>query len=295
MTDTLFSIVTVSYNTISRLEKTYESLGAQRFDSFEWIVIDAGSEDGSKSFLRTTFANWVSEPDQGIYDAMNKGIEKAQGLYILFLNAGDTLAHSDVLTDLAAYIAERDLVPDFVYGDSYEEVAGSVPIYKEARPYTKIDLGMFTHHQAMLYRREAIGDLRYNRRYRIAGDYDFTARFLRSLRYPVDMTEGHSHERDPQKRAAEDSAHIDSGRLRSATQNRLNDGVIAYFPEPICLFEMGGVSQHNTGLGRREQKFIRRNLGLCGPFKSHFITIGQSLAAFVKAAFPNFYWSLKGR
>lgn len=253
MTAPLFSIITVSYNAISRLERTYESLGLQNFDNFEWLVVDAGSQDGTKDFLRTTFADWTSEPDHGIYDGMNKGIERAQAMYLLFLNAGDTFAHSSVLSDIATYISERDLVPDFVYGDSYEEVHGSAPIYKEARPYTKIDLGMFTHHQAMFYRREAIGDLRYSRRFRIAGDYDFTARFLKTA------------------------------------QN------VTYFPEPICLFEIGGISQHNTGLGRREQKFIRRNLGLCGPYRSHFITMGQSFAAFVKTVFPHFYWSIRGR
>ncbi len=161
MTNPRFSIVTVTKNNLAGLQKTHASLIAQNYTRYEWLVIDGGSTDGTLSH----FTPDLSEPDHGIYDAMNKGIDRADGDYILFLNAGDTLASSDILERLASLDA------DFLYGDSRESD-------RIKRAYHDITRGMMTHHQAMVYRRAAIGDLRFDTRYKIAADYDFTRRFL---------------------------------------------------------------------------------------------------------------------
>jgi putative colanic acid biosynthesis glycosyltransferase len=94
----------------------------------------------------------------------------------LFLNAGDKLAGSDTLKNIASLLRQQTQPPAFIYGDSLEQGRHGAPFYKTARPHTA--RGMFTHHQAMLYRRKALGNLRYDLRYRIAADYDFTCRFL---------------------------------------------------------------------------------------------------------------------
>lgn len=175
----LFTIITVTYNNLAGLKRTAESIHAQNLKDYEWIVIDGGSSDGSAEWLKESNANWVSEPDRGIYDAMNKGIRKSSGQYLLFLNAGDTLANTDVLRSLAGEVQNQKAAPDFIYGDSLELDQSGKQLNKPARSYKKILSGMFTHHQAMLYRRAALGNLTYSQRYDIAADYDFTLRFLK--------------------------------------------------------------------------------------------------------------------
>ncbi len=117
-----------------------------------------------------------SEPDRGIYHAMNKGIERAKGDYLLFLNAGDELADADILSTLSKSITVYN--PDFIYGDALEERKTANPFYKKARSHKRFIIGMFTHHQAMMYKRSLVGDLRYNESYKIASDYQFTVEFL---------------------------------------------------------------------------------------------------------------------
>jgi putative colanic acid biosynthesis glycosyltransferase len=164
----LFSVITVTRNNLPRLKQTHDSLRAQAGADYEWIVIDGASDDGTAAYLKTIPAQWISEPDGGIYDAMNKGIDRAQGDYIIFMNAGDEFPAPEVLAKLALINA------DFIYGDSLE--GGR---HKPARPHAGILYGMFTHHQAMVYRRDAIGALRYDTKYKIAADYKFTLEFLR--------------------------------------------------------------------------------------------------------------------
>lgn len=178
---TFFSIITVTRNNLEGLKRTYDSLCVQSCDDYEWLVIDGASDDGTAQFLTSLqeeHLRWTSEPDEGIYDAMNKGINRANGTYILFLNAGDTLYNSLILEKLKSVIKAQDDLPGFVYGDAMEESTGSAPYYKKARNHEGIRGGMFTHHQAMLYRRALIGDLRYDTGYKIAADYKFTAQFL---------------------------------------------------------------------------------------------------------------------
>lgn len=100
----LFSIITVTLNNLPGLRKTRDSVTAQQFQDFEWLVVDGGSSDGSVEFLQDCTANFTSAPDKGPFDAMNKGLERARGQYLLFLNAGDTLAAPDVLRQIAQRI-----------------------------------------------------------------------------------------------------------------------------------------------------------------------------------------------
>lgn len=107
------SIITINYNNLEGLKKTVESVVNQTWQEFEYIVIDGGSTDGSAGYLesqRVKIDYWISEPDTGIYNAMNKGIAKATGDYLLFLNSGDHLFSLTVLQENHAQIADHDLI-----------------------------------------------------------------------------------------------------------------------------------------------------------------------------------------
>lgn len=113
-----FTIVTVCYNAAAELESTIESVLEQDYPDVEYNIIDGGSTDGTVDIIKKyadRLTYWVSEPDKGIYDAMNKGIAAATGDYINFMNAGDRFASTSVLSDVAKSInSDR---PEVVYGD----------------------------------------------------------------------------------------------------------------------------------------------------------------------------------
>lgn len=172
-----FSVITVTRSHLSGLKATARSLAQEDQRLFEWIVIDGASADGTADYLATTNAQWLSEPDNGIYDAMNKGLVRTTGDYVLFLNAGDTLALPRMLETLAAILKPRPLKPDLIYGDAFEDTPQG-RVIKTARPHGQLRQGLFTHHQSIFYARETVNDLRYDQRYDIAADYKFTAAFL---------------------------------------------------------------------------------------------------------------------
>jgi putative colanic acid biosynthesis glycosyltransferase len=184
MNSPVFSIITVTLNNLSGLKRTHQSLLEQTVSDLEWIVIDGGSTDCTTGYLKTTKALWVSEPDNGIYDAMNKGIEKATGEYLLFLNAGDELATSDVLEQLSKVARDS---PDFMYGDYYLH-ENKKKFYKKSKQIKKLSRGMITSHQAMIYSRKKLEGIRYDLNYQIAADYDLTLKFLMSDKKTIKLT-----------------------------------------------------------------------------------------------------------
>lgn len=122
------SIVTINYNNADGLRKTLASVASQTYRDIEHIIIDGGSTDGSVNAIKEYVAKvdsresivdrviWSSEPDKGIYNAMNKGIRKASGAYIEILNSGDVLAAPDVTERMVAEI-EKIEYPEFIYGN----------------------------------------------------------------------------------------------------------------------------------------------------------------------------------
>ena len=116
-TDTLISIVTVSYNAVLTIEQTILSVINQTYPNVEYIIIDGGSTDGTVDIIKKyedKIAYWVSEPDKGIYDAMNKGGLKATGDFIQFLNAGDWFENEYVIEKIFKDWYKR---VDVIYGD----------------------------------------------------------------------------------------------------------------------------------------------------------------------------------
>ena len=107
------SIVTINYNNLAGLRKTMESVFSQTCKDFEYIVIDGSSTDGSAEYVRTQadkLTYWVSEPDTGIYNAMNKGVRAATGEYVLMLNSADSLVDEYVIERIIPELDGTDIV-----------------------------------------------------------------------------------------------------------------------------------------------------------------------------------------
>ena len=173
-----FSIVTVTFNNLAGLRTTRDSVAGQTFADREWIVVDGASKDGTAEAMREARDPglvFVSEPDSGIYDAMNKGIALSRGQYVIFMNAGDIFADADVLAAVDARIGTAS--PDVVYGDSYEAGDGQ-RLYKPARRPAANRFVMFTHHQAIFYRRDHVQREGYDMTYRLSADWVMTTRIL---------------------------------------------------------------------------------------------------------------------
>ena len=114
------TVVTVCYNAAVTIEKTILSVVGQTYNNIEYLIIDGGSKDDTLAIIKkyeSNISKWISEPDKGIYDAMNKAIKMATGEWINFMNAGDCFATNDVLEKIF-----QENIPDnvkFLYSDNY--------------------------------------------------------------------------------------------------------------------------------------------------------------------------------
>lgn len=181
---TRFSIITIVYNGYYCIKKTIDSVVNQSYTNYEYIIVDGNSKDDTLKICeehKDSISKIISEPDNGLYDAMNKGIDNASGDYIIFMNCDDTFYDELVLEKVATSI-EANNQPDFIYGDAIEVSEDeSQQFLKKARSNKWIWYGMFTHHQAMFYKMDIINtnNLKYDLQYKIAADYAFTANFLK--------------------------------------------------------------------------------------------------------------------
>ncbi|WP_051957624.1 glycosyltransferase family 2 protein [Altibacter lentus] len=171
---TALSIITVNYNNVTGLQRTIESVVAQQCSGIEFIVIDGGSTDGSVALLEKHSEHityWVSEPDAGVYHAMNKGIAKATAAYVLFLNSGDHFYHDKVLQEALPFLTETDLIAFDI------QVKGETTDYVKAHP-DHLQFSYLYHktlaHQSVFIKRElleAVGG--YDTSLAIAADWKF--------------------------------------------------------------------------------------------------------------------------
>ena len=177
--DPVVSIITVVYNEASKIGPTAESVWAQDYPHLEYIVIDGGSSDGTVNFLRSNDARislWTSEPDAGIYDAMNKGAANATGDWIMFMNAGDRLSSPSVLSKI---FAERKWRGDeFIYGDHCVVYPDGSRRYVKALDIAKAWRGMVMSHQSLFSPRGGPVDLVFEHVWGTAADYAFIARAI---------------------------------------------------------------------------------------------------------------------
>lgn len=168
------SIITICYNIKDEIERTCESIVNQTWKDFEWIVVDGGSTDGTVDVLnkyKKHMTVFISEPDKGVYNAMNKGIKLAKGEWLNFMNGGDCFAENDVLEKV---FKDKKYEADILYANLYLLDKG----LKQNKTYPKrIDKNHFYNgnicHQSSFIKRELFDEFGlYDETYKICADYE---------------------------------------------------------------------------------------------------------------------------
>ncbi len=221
------SVITVVYNSLSLIEKTITSIIEQTYPNIEFIVIDGGSSDGTVELIRLyekKISYWISEPDRGIYDAMNKGLAAATGDYIWFINAGDRI-YSPETTEKIFGTTENphgiEALPFIYYGDTmivdaeYREVGLRRLRPPEILTWKSFKKGMLVCHQAIIVSRRISEP--FDPQYKHSADFDWVVRALKKA-------EG-----------------------RGPASSTLNTHLI------LCSFLDGGHSKQNIGISLRER------------------------------------------
>lgn len=184
-----FSIITVTYNAANVLEDTIQSVIAQSYHHIEYIIIDGASKDGTLDIIgkyRSYVHVFVSEPDKGLYDAMNKGLSLATGDYLCFLNAGDSFHSGDTLHDMVHSIP-ANTSPDVLYGETaiVNSERHFIKMRRLAAPqvltWKSFKKGMLVSHQAFFPKRVLAEP--YDLRYRFSADFDWCIRILKKSAY----------------------------------------------------------------------------------------------------------------
>ena len=182
------SIITVTYNAASVLKRTLDSVKAQSWQQIEHLIIDGASKDETISMAETYKAQCpyevviLSEPDKGLYDAMNKGLRLATGDYLVFLNAGDTLHAADTLETI---VRSAQPLPGVLYGDTaITDEQGNFLHLRRLRPPKKLSWksfrqGMLVCHQAFYALTDIAKNLPYDPRYRYSADVDWCIRVMK--------------------------------------------------------------------------------------------------------------------
>ena len=216
------SIITVNLNNKDGLQKTINSIVSQTYKNFEWIVIDGGSTDGSKELIEVyqkhiTF--WVSEKDNGIYEAMNKGIMVAKGDYLLFINSGDYLCSNDVVEKIVN--DENFGKYDIMTGHTFLSKNGIIQEKRKAPKYVSIKYfikSSISHPSSIIRASHLKNNGGYKTNYRIISDYIF---------FYEDLI------------------------IRNASYKTFNFG--------ISVFDLSGISSTNTELNIKERNDFLHN------------------------------------
>lgn len=182
-----FSIITITFNAAGVIEPTLKSVLEQTYSNYEYLLIDGGSTDGTVEKAKASgieFAHIVSERDNGLYDAMNKGIKLASGDYLCFLNAGDSFYSPQTLQTIADTASGEEELPHVLYGETAEvdEARNFVRMRRLKAPdkltWRSFKDGMLVCHQAFYARRD-IAPL-YDLKYRLSADVDWCIRVMKA-------------------------------------------------------------------------------------------------------------------
>lgn len=174
------SIITVVYNAVCTIEQTILSVLSQDYDNYEYIVIDGGSNDGTLAIIEKyseKISFWVSEPDQGIYDAMNKGIRNAKGEYVYFLGGDDLLFNSEVLKCTSSFLQSKFNV---YYGNVVFKKRNI--IYDGKFSSLKIVTRNISH-QSIFYPKEIFEKYSFETKYKIFADYELNLKLYGNSSY----------------------------------------------------------------------------------------------------------------
>lgn len=176
------SIITINFNNSAGIKKTIESVVNQTYKDFEYIVIDGGSDDGSKELIEKytdKITYWVSEKDKGIYNAMNKGILKAKGEYCLFLNSGDWFCNNEVINQFIKINPQEEIV----YGNLIKVYSNSKIIIDKGPQRSLITLsdmffGTINHSSSFIKKKLFDKYGLYDEGYKVVSDWAF---FLKTI------------------------------------------------------------------------------------------------------------------
>ncbi|TCO09350.1 glycosyltransferase family 2 protein [Natronoflexus pectinivorans] len=180
------SLITVTYNCAEDLRVTLDSIRNQNFPIIEYIIIDGGSTDNTIEVIKENtdlISKWISEPDHGIYDAMNKGLNISTGEVIGFLHAGDRFASVDVLSSVAKKLSYDGF--EFLYGDlQYISSKNSTEVVRHWKSgcfsKSRLSNGWMPPHPTVYFRREVLNLTGlFDTNYQIAADYDWLVRTLK--------------------------------------------------------------------------------------------------------------------
>ena len=195
MSAPLFTIITPTFNAAATIGRTLASVDSQSFTDYEHLIVDGNSKDGTLA-TSEKFSNdrrtIISEPDAGLYDAMNKGMARTKGQYLIFLNAGDCFHSNDTLSIIAKAIKDNAM-PGIVYGQTLlVDNDGNTVGPRHLTAPDQLTLasfanGMLVCHQAFVALRKICGG--YDLRYRFSADYDWCIRCLQHSRLNVGLTD----------------------------------------------------------------------------------------------------------
>lgn len=178
----LISIITVSYNAEASIEKTILSIISQTYSNYEYIIVDGGSTDGTLEIIKkygSKINYWISEPDKGIYDAMNKGVSRVTGKWVNFMNSGDTFYSPETLFEIVNCFDDQY---DVVYGavnmvyETFNTVVNSSKKPSRNNP-------MPFNHQSVFVKRDLLNQHKFDISLRYAADYNFFNRIYQSAKY----------------------------------------------------------------------------------------------------------------
>lgn len=244
------SIITVVYNNLPGLKKTALSIEKQVCRNFEWVVVDGGSNDGTVEWLEGLSPKfnfvWVSSADDGLYDAMNKGIELSSGTHYIFMNGDDCLADDFVLEKLSKVIS-RESSAALIYGDSIDLDKSGLEHYRHARNISSIGRGMLTQHQAIVFAKDALGSMRYDyQSFPLSADYDLISKII----YKCDPSQ------------------------------------VVKVNFAICTYQLGGLNEQLRLRAIKEDFLIRINSQGMGLIKARLYQIGHYCHYWLKVFFP---------
>lgn len=211
-------VITVCRNALPGLQLTSESVQMQQHSNLFYVVIDGASTDGTTQYLHgcgSSVNSWVSEPDSGIYHAMNKGIDRCPSdSWVLFLNAGDCFAKPDVLLRIGNLL---DSAVDIVFGDVSVRSEIDLPRVYRAQKHAKGK--MPGCHQAMLVRSELLRQLRFDVSYKVGADFEF---YLRAVQNGarVEIFDGVIAEIAPEGFSASNEGLLQRDYVRAISQHR---------------------------------------------------------------------------
>lgn len=247
-----FTVVTICFNDLENLKRTAQSVRTQTCQDFDWIVVDGASQDGTPEWLAEQDhpnLTWVSERDRGLYDAMNKGISRASGQYLIFMNSGDCFAAPDVLENAKTAIQSAGREVLLAYGDSADTEADGTVHARLARSHATSHTGMFAQHQAMFFR--AGQGIRYRDEYRLSADYAFIGEYL-----------------------------------RLAAQDCSDYRLVLKLNFTVCSFLLGGLNEQRRYAAIKEDYLIRRNIYGLGRLTCSLLYIAHCTHTWVKQLSP---------